>query len=42
MRNVPQANAEVHRGIWNKSANGSHEVRGKNWVSLVTGISVHS
>ncbi|HHE3604634.1 TPA: phosphoglycerate dehydrogenase [Pasteurella multocida] len=29
MRNVPQANAEVHRGIWNKSANGSHEVRGK-------------
>ncbi|UDW83710.1 phosphoglycerate dehydrogenase [Pasteurella canis] len=29
MRNVPQANAEVHRGIWNKSAKGSHEVRGK-------------
>ena len=29
MRNVPQANAEVHRGIWNKSAAGSHEVRGK-------------
>ena len=29
MRNVPQANAEVHRGIWNKSATGSHEVRGK-------------
>ncbi|MFD1805154.1 phosphoglycerate dehydrogenase [Pasteurella oralis] len=29
MRNVPQANAEVHRGIWNKSAEGSHEVRGK-------------
>lgn len=30
MRNVPQANAEVHRGIWNKSAVGSNEVRGKN------------
>ncbi|MCW9710156.1 phosphoglycerate dehydrogenase [Avibacterium sp. 21-586] len=29
MRNVPQANAEVHRGLWNKSAVGSHEVRGK-------------
>lgn len=29
MRNVPQANAEVHRGIWNKSASGSNEVRGK-------------
>ncbi|TNH05484.1 phosphoglycerate dehydrogenase [Testudinibacter sp. TR-2022] len=29
MRKVPQANAEVHRGLWNKSANGSHEVRGK-------------
>lgn len=29
MRNVPQANAEVHRGIWNKSAAGSNEVRGK-------------
>ena len=29
MLNVPQANAEVHRGVWNKSAAGSHEVRGK-------------
>ena len=29
MRNVPQANAEVHRGVWNKSSTGSHEVRGK-------------
>lgn len=29
MRNIPQANAQVHRGIWNKSAVGSHEVRGK-------------
>ncbi|WP_114908346.1 phosphoglycerate dehydrogenase [Haemophilus haemolyticus] len=29
MRNVPQANAEVHRGVWNKSAAGAHEVRGK-------------
>lgn len=29
MRNIPQANAEVHRGLWNKSATGSHEVRGK-------------
>lgn len=30
MRQVPTANAEVHRGIWNKSATGSNEVRGKN------------
>ena len=29
MRNIPQANAEVHRGVWNKSAVGCHEVRGK-------------
>ncbi|HHF3723720.1 TPA: phosphoglycerate dehydrogenase [Haemophilus influenzae] len=29
MHNVPQANAEVHRGVWNKSATGSYEVRGK-------------
>ena len=31
MRNVPQANAEVHRGLWNKSAAGSHEARGKKF-----------
>ncbi|QLB20585.1 D-3-phosphoglycerate dehydrogenase [Vespertiliibacter pulmonis] len=30
MRNIPKANAEVHRGLWNKSATGSNEVRGKN------------
>ncbi|QIM62258.1 D-3-phosphoglycerate dehydrogenase [Pasteurellaceae bacterium Orientalotternb1] len=30
MRQVPTANAEVHRGVWNKSAAGSNEVRGKN------------
>lgn len=30
MRQVPTANAQVHRGIWNKSAVGSNEVRGKN------------
>ncbi|WP_373817813.1 phosphoglycerate dehydrogenase [Glaesserella sp.] len=29
MRQIPKANAEVHRGIWNKSAAGSNEVRGK-------------
>ncbi|MDG2915946.1 phosphoglycerate dehydrogenase [Bisgaard Taxon 10/6] len=29
MRNIPKANMEVHRGEWNKSAAGSHEVRGK-------------
>ncbi|AUI67087.1 MULTISPECIES: phosphoglycerate dehydrogenase [Glaesserella] len=29
MRQVPKANAEVHRGIWDKSAAGSNEVRGK-------------
>lgn len=29
MRQVPTANAQVHRGIWNKSAAGSNEVRGK-------------
>uniref|UniRef100_Q0I102 D-3-phosphoglycerate dehydrogenase n=1 Tax=Histophilus somni (strain 129Pt) TaxID=205914 RepID=Q0I102_HISS1 len=29
MRNIPQANADVHRGLWNKSMVGSYEVRGK-------------
>lgn len=29
MRGIPQKNAECHRGGWNKSAAGSHEVRGK-------------
>lgn len=29
MRQVPKANAEVHRGLWNKSAADSNEVRGK-------------
>ncbi|MFC6276726.1 phosphoglycerate dehydrogenase [Psittacicella hinzii] len=28
-RNLAQANAEVHRGIWNKSASNANEVRGK-------------
>ncbi|MBV6541012.1 phosphoglycerate dehydrogenase [Ursidibacter maritimus] len=30
MRQIAKANAEVHRGLWNKSATGSNEVRGKN------------
>ena len=34
MRNVPQANAEVHRGVWNKSATGSYDVRGKKLGSI--------
>ena len=29
MRGIPQRNAEVHRGVWTKSAVGSREVRGK-------------
>lgn len=29
MRQVPKANMEVHRGVWNKSAAGANEVRGK-------------
>lgn len=29
MRKIPEANAQVHRGEWKKSADGSHEVRGK-------------
>ncbi|NEN75939.1 phosphoglycerate dehydrogenase [Pelistega sp. NLN82] len=29
MRRIPEANAQVHRGEWIKSAEGSHEVRGK-------------
>ncbi|RIY33338.1 D-3-phosphoglycerate dehydrogenase [Psittacicella hinzii] len=28
-RNLAKANAEVHRGIWNKSASNANEVRGK-------------
>ena len=29
MRGIPQKNAQCHRGGWSKSAEGSHEVRGK-------------
>ncbi len=29
MRGIPQKNAQCHRGDWSKSAEGSHEVRGK-------------
>ncbi|MCF6768156.1 phosphoglycerate dehydrogenase [Thiotrichales bacterium 19S11-10] len=29
MRDIPAKNALLHRGIWNKSADGCHEVRGK-------------
>ena len=29
MRGIPQKSAQCHRGGWSKSANGSHEVRGK-------------
>jgi D-3-phosphoglycerate dehydrogenase len=29
LRGVPRRNAELHRGVWNKSAAGAHEVRGK-------------
>ncbi len=29
MRGIPQKNSECHRGGWSKTAEGSHEVRGK-------------
>ncbi|MGL5006806.1 MAG: phosphoglycerate dehydrogenase [Plesiomonas sp.] len=29
LRRIPEANARAHRGIWNKSADGSYEARGK-------------
>lgn len=29
VRGVPQRNAQLHRGVWNKSAAGAHEIRGK-------------
>ena len=29
LRGVPQRNALAHRGVWHKSAEGSHEARGK-------------
>jgi D-3-phosphoglycerate dehydrogenase len=29
LRGVPRRNAELHRGLWNKSAAGAHEARGK-------------
>lgn len=29
LRGIPQANAEMHRGRWNKSAEGCYEARGK-------------
>ncbi|MGL5799115.1 MAG: NAD(P)-dependent oxidoreductase, partial [Plesiomonas sp.] len=29
LRRIPEANARAHRGVWNKSAEGSYEARGK-------------
>jgi len=29
VRGIPQRNAQLHRGQWNKSAAGAHEIRGK-------------
>jgi D-3-phosphoglycerate dehydrogenase len=29
VRGVPQRNAQLHRGVWNKSAEGAREIRGK-------------
>ncbi len=29
LRGIPRRNADLHRGVWNKSAAGAHEVRGK-------------
>ncbi len=29
MRNIPEKNEKMHRGIWEKSAKGNHEIRGK-------------
>jgi len=29
LRGVPRRNAELHRGVWNKSAAGAHETRGR-------------
>ncbi|MXP67733.1 phosphoglycerate dehydrogenase [Pantoea sp. Aalb] len=29
LRNIPEANVKVHRGIWNKLSTGSYEARGK-------------
>ena len=29
IRQIPDKSAQMHQGIWNKSAGGSHEVRGK-------------
>lgn len=29
MRNIPDVNAAMHKGKWNKSAVGNHEIRGK-------------
>jgi D-3-phosphoglycerate dehydrogenase len=29
LRGVPRRNADLHRGMWNKSAAGAHEARGK-------------
>lgn len=29
MRQVPDKSAQLHQGVWDKSASGSHEVRGK-------------
>jgi len=30
IRNIPDKAAKMHQGVWEKSAKGSHEIRGKN------------
>ena len=36
LRDVPEANAKAHRGVWNKLAVGALEARGRNWGLSVT------
>jgi Phosphoglycerate dehydrogenase and related dehydrogenases len=42
MRNIPDKSAKMHNGVWDKSAKGSFEVRGKKLGLLVTEILVRN
>jgi D-3-phosphoglycerate dehydrogenase / 2-oxoglutarate reductase len=39
IRNLPDKSRNMHQGIWDKSASGSFEIRGRAWGSSDTGTS---
>ena len=41
-RRLTEKNAGMHAGVWDKSADGAHEVRGRTWASSATATSARS